>query len=79
METQNASLITTELLRRAIGVSTRTINNWRSHGVISPTIVMGATIRWRLDEVVCSLQKHRGVIPNRPNPNPSAKQVEGNR
>jgi hypothetical protein len=50
-------LLTEADLARALGERARTIRNWRHKGII-PTIVLGhRSIRFRLSDVLSSLQK----------------------
>jgi len=61
-------LVTTAATARAIGVSIPTINRWRSLGIISPVVEIGATVRWNITQVIEGLQAHHDVIPKRFNP-----------
>jgi predicted site-specific integrase-resolvase len=61
-------LKTTAEIARAIGVSNPTINRWRNLGIIEPTVSIGGTIRWKLEEVIQGLRDHHDAIPKRPNP-----------
>jgi DNA-binding transcriptional MerR regulator len=64
----SASLLTTGELARIIRVSNPTINRWKAMGIITPTIEIGATIRWNPEAVIQALRDNHAAVPKRHNP-----------
>lgn len=56
-----AELLTTAELAQKYRVSHRTILNWESAGLISPTVREGRVLRWDASEVATALERKVGT------------------